>query len=497
MRRFFHPVTGIFIALFGILLFVGRSRLFRDPGTFWHTVVGENILATGAFPTTDTFSFTFFGQPWIAYHWLSECLMAAIHRVAGLDGLLVVTVAGLALLYAWVAWRWMRVGFHWSIACVGIALAIVASIHNWHVRPHMFTPALLGIVYAILIDVESGRRTWKATLWLPPLFLFWTNVHGGALGGLATYGFILGGWTVLWLAKQPGTLQSGRGVAIAWVIFLVSVGTIVVTPYGSQVSAYWLRILQLDLPEVIQEHAPLDPSQPAGFAIIGFFVVYLVAFFGTLPNRPKVTWFVPLIWFALSCMRNRQGPLFGMVAALALADLFPYTVFARRLMAKGSDLFMPSAKEAPVLGWHAWVLPAILSLGAFAYVAMPSERPQLVQLDAQYWPVELLPELQAIPPGSKLFNRLNYGGFLIYHVPKVPIFIDDRCELYGNNFLGVYAEAERNRPDTLQRWALQYGFTHALVETGSPFDQFLEKQNRYCELVKRTQAATLYKRKGF
>src|SRR5438477_11622618 len=72
LRGFWRAETGLFFALWLLLLVGGRSRLFRDPGTFWHTVVGEQIISTGEFRDTDSFSYTFAGQHWIPHQWLGE-----------------------------------------------------------------------------------------------------------------------------------------------------------------------------------------------------------------------------------------------------------------------------------------------------------------------------------------------------------------------------------------------------------------------------------------
>src|SRR5947209_3385781 len=66
-RRFWRPETGIFLGLWLALLIGGQSRLFRDPGTFWHTVVGERILSSGELVYRDPFSCTFGGEPWIPH----------------------------------------------------------------------------------------------------------------------------------------------------------------------------------------------------------------------------------------------------------------------------------------------------------------------------------------------------------------------------------------------------------------------------------------------
>ena len=65
----------------GLLLFIGLANgtglpLLADPDTHWHIAVGNWMLANGAVPTVDPFSFTFSGQPWIAKEWLSQLLMS-------------------------------------------------------------------------------------------------------------------------------------------------------------------------------------------------------------------------------------------------------------------------------------------------------------------------------------------------------------------------------------------------------------------------------------
>src|SRR5271154_5161903 len=60
-----------FPALMGLLLaaaalFGARERL-PDPDTWWHIAVGQHILDTHSWPTTDPYSFTATGVHWIAY----------------------------------------------------------------------------------------------------------------------------------------------------------------------------------------------------------------------------------------------------------------------------------------------------------------------------------------------------------------------------------------------------------------------------------------------
>src|SRR5260370_29188889 len=70
LKRFCCVETGIFLILWFWFLVVGRGNFFRDPGVFWHTKVGQQILSTGQIPRCDRFSFTCAGKPWVASQWL-------------------------------------------------------------------------------------------------------------------------------------------------------------------------------------------------------------------------------------------------------------------------------------------------------------------------------------------------------------------------------------------------------------------------------------------
>src|SRR5205823_6337642 len=90
----------------------GRDRLFADPGTLWHLVVGEDILRSGHLIRTDHYSATFADQPWIAQWWLGECALALLRRLGGLDAVAVATAALVAALFAWLGGRLRRGGMH-------------------------------------------------------------------------------------------------------------------------------------------------------------------------------------------------------------------------------------------------------------------------------------------------------------------------------------------------------------------------------------------------
>src|SRR5215472_10058117 len=75
----------------------GVGWLLTDSDSGWHIRTGEWILENCRAPTVDIFSFTRGGEPWIAWEWLSDVLMAIIHAHSGLAG---IVLASLLLLGA-------------------------------------------------------------------------------------------------------------------------------------------------------------------------------------------------------------------------------------------------------------------------------------------------------------------------------------------------------------------------------------------------------------
>src|SRR3984885_13748708 len=88
---FLAPILVLFWCTSGV------GWLLTDSDTGWHIRAGEWILKNGHVPAIDLFSFTKAGEPWFAWEWLSDGLMAAIHRHSGLAG---IVLASLLLLGA-------------------------------------------------------------------------------------------------------------------------------------------------------------------------------------------------------------------------------------------------------------------------------------------------------------------------------------------------------------------------------------------------------------
>ena len=80
-----------------VLLLTLGQRLLNDPDSYSHVAVGRWILAHGALPTSDPFSFSMHGAPWITFEWLSEVIYAAIYALSGWAGVVALAAAAIGI----------------------------------------------------------------------------------------------------------------------------------------------------------------------------------------------------------------------------------------------------------------------------------------------------------------------------------------------------------------------------------------------------------------
>ena len=208
-----------------------------DPDMWWHIRTGELILSTHHWATTDPYSYTAAGAPWMSCEWLGDVVFAVVYRVGGLRGLeaLLVVLAS-AVMLALYGFATLRSG-NCKAAFVVSGVLLVLAAASFNLRPQM-----LGYLFLILtlIALELFRQGKQRAVWLlPMLFLLWVNTHGSWIVGLATVALFFGAGLV---SFQVGSLEARRWTSSERlrleVVFLLSLVAIPITPYGARLAAY-------------------------------------------------------------------------------------------------------------------------------------------------------------------------------------------------------------------------------------------------------------------
>jgi hypothetical protein len=409
---------------------LARNRL-GDPDTFVHWTIGERILSTGRWPTTEEHSYTVAGDPWVAFEWLSEVVIAAAGRAGGMaaaTALLVILSATLVLLVY--RYAWVRAG-QWRCAFAATALVLPLMAPFFTLRPQLFGYICLLLT---LIAVERFRESRVAPLWfLPALFLLWVNAHGSFIVGLGIL-------AIQWLSatvpvvprgidRAPWTPRQRRTLAL---VLLLCVGVLPLTPYGGELAVYPVK-MALAQPSQLANVMEWQPVHFASWWGIGFLACLLVLLAAQIiePLSHRAADAAMLLVFTLAaCLHERFALLFLIVFVPVLA------VRLRR--------WMPADPPARVFP-RANLLAGMVVAAAIAGF-LPSRREIADDLRREF-PRGAVDYLRSHPIQGRLLHSYDWGSYLMWEFPENKVFIDTRADVY--EFAGVlddYFRLARLRP---------------------------------------------------
>ncbi|HEY4274520.1 MAG TPA: hypothetical protein VGM68_03470, partial [Rhizomicrobium sp.] len=242
-------------------------QIFNDADTWWHLAAGNWMLAHGAVPTRDIFTYTFSGTPWHAHEWLSEILMAGAFATGGWMGLHLlfgIAFGATAAIVAGALRRRMDI-----IPALVVSLLALACVSNSLLaRPHLLALPFLALWTAGL--VRAREHAAAPPLWLAGVMLIWVNLHGSFAFGLALAGA---------LALEAVATASDRvGTAKAWGAFVAaSIIAALLNPQFLDGLIFPIRLLLMPGLSSIGEWAPSDFSRPTPFLLALLAMILVLA----------------------------------------------------------------------------------------------------------------------------------------------------------------------------------------------------------------------------
>ena len=477
-----------FLVLAGILAFSPASAtLLSDADTGWHIRNGEFILATRSVPRTDLFSYTRAGHPWYAWEWLYDLVIAGIHHVAGLNGVVLFTAVIIAATFALLFRFLLRRSGSFAVAVALTLLAAAAAQVHMLARPHVLSWLFTLLWVEALYRFEEGKRS--ALLWLPPLMLLWVNTHGGFILGLVL--LALFGCACIWdslTAPSEGDRQ--KIIALAGT-FCACLAVTLLTPYGYELHIHIYQYLSNGfLMNSINEF--MSPNfHASGYGYFELFILLSILGVALGSTRLAATDLLVLL-FALHAglFSARNIPLAAILMSLATAPLWA-GILSRgaepgaRPRWLGSLLEIVNDISASMAGLEKQFrghLLAIAALAAGTAIVLNGGRVCSKQIVSARFNDKLLPVKAAEFIAQKgihdhLFNSDGWSGYLIYRLyPGTKVFFDDRHDFYGEAFIKEYlktANAGWQWREALDKYQVKW----VLIATDSPLAGVL-KQSR-------------------
>ncbi len=446
-------VERLAIWILFILLFTMAVRIPLDTDTWWHLRSGQIMLDEGKILKQDVFSHTRQGEEWINHSWGAQIFLYGTYWLTGGDADPADTgTIGLALFTALLATGGMMLvyricpGTVYSRMFVLVLGAATAAVF-WSPRPQMFS-FLFGTITLYLLYLYKYRHLDR--LWLVPiLMVLWVNLHAGfAIGFIFLFGFMAGEIIGRYLdSENPQTLSwlQIRKVAL---VTLVGMAVLSINPYGPRMILYPFQTAGIQVLNLfIQEWQSPDFKNPQTWPFVLILVAILIF---SSRTQQRINW--------------SDAVLVAGTAGLALwsgRNIAVFAVAATPVLARQVDGWLnergwqlqPSQKVTPRMMRLNWLLLMLVLVGGLAKIGTDLSPEMVRETHEEFLPTGAVDYLKEYDSTSVLFNDYNWGGYFIFALPDVPVFVDGRTDLYGDDFLEDYvrtyfgAEEWRNSLD--------------------------------------------------
>jgi hypothetical protein len=433
MRTMRLTLRQFFLILLFLGLFLMTLRPIADPDFWWHLRTGQLIIQTHAIPSTDPFSFTSSGKPWVAQEWLSELLMYGLYRL-GSYGLLIfvfsLIITG-SFLFAYLRSPQDSMPY---VAGFTLLLGAIATAPTWGVRPQMIS-LFISSLFLYLLDRYRKEGKFLFIIPLPLITLAWVNLHAGYFLGLVIIALhVIGDLIELLKADLQKTkipdAPTLRHIMILCAILGGSILATLINPNGLHILLYPFQTLTSQaMQQFIQEWFSPDFHQTEWQPLAWFILAFIGA--GMLGKKPiSPTKILLTLVFGYAALRSmRHVPLFAIVAIPILSEQIGSLV---RILSEVKIPYRLIKWIAPLL-----LVCIVLVIG----LRLTQVIQEQLKSEAATFPKAAVDWIAENQPQGNLFNSYGWGGYIIWRLyPNYPVYIDGRADVYGDKFIFAYLD---------------------------------------------------------
>jgi hypothetical protein len=455
-----------------------------DYDVWWHLRIGQWVTQHGTAPTNDPCSVYGIDKEWVAYSWLFEVVLYGFHQCFGLIGVvffrLLLSLGLTAVLHRFIVKREPR--FLIATALIGVATLGVGMLFKE--RPWLLSILFSVLTLDVILDLRDGRRTWLTWI-LPLLFVVWANVHIQFIYGLILLVIACGGPLLerLFRRGEPG-LTAATALSPGWrqLVLLAAacfLGTLL-NPY--HVNLYRVVVEYASQPgpfRYLNELKSLEFREPSDWIML---VLAAVGCFA-LGRRKSVSLFDAILlvfsgWLAFRSKRDMW--------VLVLTSLYLITTTFRKPTEAAETLALSLPRIAVIAGGI-----VVLTFATFFIRKLSNDTMQ--EQAAKTFPVQAAKVVGEKHYAGPLYNDFNWGGYLIWALPDLPVAIDGRTNLHGDERIEHFGDVWAGIPNAVEdEELLKAGVIIAPVN--SPRASLLLRDPRF-EEVHKDEIARVFVRK--
>jgi hypothetical protein len=302
--------------------------------------------------------------------------------------------------------------------------------------------------------------------WLLGVMALWANLHGGFTLGIALAAAF--GLEAVLLAKGQA---EKLGAARRWGLFLaLAIVAGALTPQAME--GYFFTAKMLGMSYMLANiNEWLSPNfQKFQFLELWLLLLIAVALTRGIRLSPaRLAILLGLVHLALKHGRNVEllGLLSPLLLASALGAQWTSPAEAKGFAGKLDGFFMRHARPAS----RTAIVAMVVLLGGATYYAVHRGS---IAPPARQHPVAAIEAVKQGGIEGPVFNTYMFGGYLIFS--GIPVFIDGRADMYGDDFLKQFLEAYRHpQKGGLEKLLEKYHVTWTLMHADAPAVALLDQ----------------------
>ncbi len=268
-------------AFFLVACAFGVLEVHYSNDTWIGLAAGRQIMTQGRVPTTDQFSYTFYGQTWYNQNWLSHVFFWLLYDKLSPNAVVLGTWAvGVGIFSMVLAATWVRCR-SWMAATAAAGIVAFACRDWLSIRPATIQFLLLAALWLSLSALASqgrpghqagpkgkrgagfekpadrpGHRRWWPLILLLAVLSVWTHAHGSFVLGFGLAAMFLGCNLLAWVFRRPATISRGQFLALTVIGLATAVAGAALSPFGIENYTHPLKVVESALFRQVGEWVP-------------------------------------------------------------------------------------------------------------------------------------------------------------------------------------------------------------------------------------------------
>ena len=464
-----------------ICAFLAFGKQVTSYDLWWHLACGDEFWKRGLVMTTDDLSTGSMGAYWTPHYWGWAVIGYQIYVRGGLLALLLAKAALAAFTVQVLGWLLREQGVRHPAAFLVTVLVGIAGLFSqfWNLRAQSATGfGVFWITYLFARARRTGRLPWIVA---PVTMCLWTNLHGGFIFGIVTWGAYFAAACLRKLGGRPTPLAPGPLLGLG----ALMVAACAINPYGPQYILYPFSYLgNVHLQTRITEWAGTVVRDYISLEIVILVTLVACALVPHASRLEEVGLAAICLHFVFQAARNIflvgpwLSPLVGprvdhlVEQVLATPDAgeapaphipaphFPAPdIFTTPMLTTPMPTEAPIGKDRVAWAWCAIALITVIKLGIGYQPPVRSDHP-----------VKIVEWLKTNDVPKAFFNEYAQGGYVMFHLRgRYLPYVDGRADLHIDS--GAFVEYTK-LIDLREDWETVFfktrGFRSALLEKGMP-----------------------------